>query len=61
MIQNFTLLFLSLFLFILLLRRMVDRRMKLTAHRRWCKENLEGRRRVVGELFPANHKTHHIT
>jgi len=61
MIQDFTILSVSLFLLILFLRRRLDIHIKVTAHRKWCKENLEGKRRVLKELFPTNNETHHIT
>lgn len=61
MIRDFTLLSLSTFLLILLLRRRVDRHEKLTNHREWCKRELRGERRKVGELFQTNNETHHIT
>lgn len=51
----------TLFMVLLLLRKAIDKRMRVLAHREWCQKNLTGERRKVGELFDGRPPTHHIT
>lgn len=46
---------------LLFLRGVIDKRMRILAHRRWCQRHLTGERRKVGELFDNRPPTHHIT